>query len=224
MTLTPALPTAVFDPSHVYSIEEWIALQEATGRRFDYLDGRLYDIEAMAGGTPRHALISANLLIALYQGMVREATFEHCSVYSSDLQLKSADGHRYVYPDAAIICGEPEYDTRVPTAVRNPVVVAEVLSQKTAARDFGDKFDYYASLPSVRDYVLVHQDRPRVEVRSRNTDDAGVWETRVFVGPAARAMLSGLAGVAIDFVMLYRRVTFDDVTVVGEETEDQANG
>ena len=217
MTLTLASPAEVFDPTHRYSIEEWIALEEATGRRFEYEDGRLFDIEAMAGGTPRHALVMGNLVGTLFQELTRASGCENCSVYASDLQIKSTMGRRYVYPDATVICGEPEYDAVVKSAVRNPVIVAEVVSPGTFARDFGEKFDYYASLPSVRDYLLVHQDRARVEVRSRSADEEGVWETRVFVGLDARATLSGLAGVAIEFAMLYRRVIFDDAVEVGQE-------
>ncbi len=93
-------------------------------------------------------------------------------MYSSDLQLMITSEDRYVYPDVAVVCGRPTYDSRISTAVANPIVVVEVLSPKSEGYDTGDKYDYYAALGSLRDYVLVAQDWPRVEVRSRESGAA----------------------------------------------------
>ena len=46
-----------------------------------------------------------------------------CGVYSSDLRLMIQSDDRYVYPYAAVVCGRPDYDTKVSTAVRNPRLV-----------------------------------------------------------------------------------------------------
>jgi len=54
------------------------------------------------------------------------------------------------------------------------VLVVEVLSDSTEARDRGVKAAHYRHLPSLREYVLVSQHERRVEVHRRN--EAGRWE------------------------------------------------
>ena len=207
----PTLATAPFrvDPKRHYSIAEWQTIEELTGERFEYHKGKLISVHAMAGGTGPHALIGGNVMGSLFRIVTRHdngTVGSRCGVYSSDLRLMIESDDRYVYPDAAVVCGQPVYDTKVPTAVRNPIVVVEVVSGSSAAYDAGDKFDHYATLESLRDYVLVAQDRPRVEVRSRAQVGAD-WIIRVAEGPDGEAFLSGLeAGMPLREV--YRLVEF----------------
>jgi Uma2 family endonuclease len=62
----------------------------------------------------------------------------------------------------------------------NPQVVIEVLSKSTADDDRGDKFRDHITIEALQQYVLVAQDRPRVETFHRRADDDGVWT----IGPA----------------------------------------
>ncbi len=171
---------AVVDPKRKYSIEEWLAIEEQTGERYEYHEGFLRSVRAMAGGSGQHALLGANFIYAAGH-VVRELDSDDtqktssCSVYSSDLRLMINVEQRYIYPDAAIICGKPEYDEIVATAAKNPVVVAEILSPTSARYDSGKKFDYYASLESLRTYVLISQESTRVEVRSRAGGPGTDW-------------------------------------------------
>ena len=60
-----------------------------------------------------------------------------------------------MYPDVVVACGEiPE---RQPSS-RLPVVVVEVLSESTAARDHGAKRWAYQTIPSLQHYLLIDQD------------------------------------------------------------------
>jgi Uma2 family endonuclease len=54
--------------------------------------------------------------------------------------------------------------------VTNPTVVVEVLSPTTERYDREKKRLYYQQLDSLREYVLVAQDRRRVEVWARAND------------------------------------------------------
>jgi len=62
--------------------------------------------------------------------------------------------------------------------VTNPDLVVEVLSDSTEAYDRGDKFALYRGLPSLNAYLLVAQNRVRVELYERQAD--GSWLLRVF--------------------------------------------
>ena len=56
--------------------------------------------------------------------------------------------------------------------IRAPVVVVEVLSGSPEARDHGFKRWAYATIPSLKHYVLIAQDRAEAEVA---TSDGAVW-------------------------------------------------
>ena len=170
----------------------------------------------MSWGTGPHALIAGNVMFAL-GGLARandnqpdhsngNGQANRCGVYSSDLQLMITSEDRYVYPDAAVVCGRPVYDRKISTAVTNPVVVVEVMSPKSEGYDTGDKYDYYATLDSLRDYVLVAQDRPRVEVRSREGIGAA-WTITITEGLDAAALVRAL-GDALPLREVYRLVEF----------------
>lgn len=59
-----------------------------------------------------------------------------------------------------------------------PAVVVEVLSGDTQARDRGEKWLKYASLPSLQHYVLIASDDQRIEAFSRQ--DAERWTYRTY--------------------------------------------
>ena len=207
--LAPTLlnPAYKVDPKRKYSLQEWQLLEQATGERYEFHKGTLIPVRAMAGGSGTHALIGANVIGLLFRLITQpqsDAALARCGVYSSDLQLMLEFEERYVYPDAAVICGPPEYDYAITTAARNPLLVVEVLSPSSAAFDTGAKFDYYAALPSLRDYVLVSQDGPRVEIRSRADVDAP-WTIDVSDGLKAEIELPSL-GQALALQEVYRLV------------------
>lgn len=54
-----------------------------------------------------------------------------------------------------------------------PVLIAEVLSDSTAAYDRGLKFEQYQRLPSLQEYLLIEQDRVHVDLFRRNAE--GLW-------------------------------------------------
>lgn len=69
----------------------------------------------------------------------------------------------YTYPDVVAVCDEPRFeDTHIDTLL-NPLVIVEVLSESTEAYDRGEKFAHYRRLDTLREYVLVAQDKVRVE-------------------------------------------------------------
>ncbi|MFL6284368.1 MAG: Uma2 family endonuclease [Pyrinomonadaceae bacterium] len=55
----------------------------------------------------------------------------------------------------------------------NPVVIFEVLSRSTEAYDRGEKFERHKTIETLADYVLVSQDRARLEHFARQPD--GTW-------------------------------------------------
>lgn len=94
-----------------------------------------------------------------------------CRLYGANLEIRVGDD--FLYPDLFVRCSRERGDPYFKT---DPVLVIEVLAPNTQRYDRGDKRLAYQSLPSLRDYVLVAQDQPRIEVFQRT--DAG-WETHI---------------------------------------------
>jgi Uma2 family endonuclease len=145
----------------IYSEEEYWAIEETSPVKHEYWDGELY---AMAGGTFNHAEISGNVLTALRQRLKGKP----CRALGSDLRIKvDKSAKRFnTYPDISIACPPFEWEKRrsgVKDTLLNPRVLIEVLSRSTGEYDRTAKFDEYKLLDSLTDYVLIWQDRVRIE-------------------------------------------------------------
>ncbi len=157
--------TTVLSPS---AYLEWEAEQE---ERHEYENGKLI---AMGGSSKEHNKITSNLhgLIWMY---LRGATGT-MSIYQADMRVQSPLSDKYYYPDLVLTEGEEHYLENAPDTLLNPLLLIEVLSDSTAARDRGPKFEAYRAINSLREYVLVAQDQSQIEGFYRN--DAGEWIIR----------------------------------------------
>lgn len=160
----------------------YLALERSEDRRYEWLDGRVY---AMAGGTLEHSALSSSMIRELWQ-LVRA---DGRQVHTSDAKICVPDTGLATYADAAVVCGLLERDPKDRNAMTNPVVVVEVLSDSTEGYDRGEKFRHYQQLASLRDYVLVSQHEPLIEVYSRRDDGAWLY---VAAGAGASIRLSAL--------------------------------
>ena len=177
------------------SPQEYLELERSSDVRHEYADGEIF---AMSGGTFAHAAAAGNVIRAL--GIAVED--RGCHVLTSDMRVKIAARNRYVYPDVSVVCERPVFeDDRLDTLL-NPLVIVEVLSDSTEAYDRGDKFLQCRTLPSLREYVLLSQKEPQIEVFTRQPD--GAWLLRTY-GPGERAVIASLA-CDLDVDRVYRNV------------------
>lgn len=174
-----------------YTLADYLAVEEASAVRHEYLNGEIF---AMAGGTPEHAALAAAIVVLLGAKLERD-----CRPYSAHLRIRVEATGLATYADASVICGEPVRDPASPTHVTNPSLVVEVLSPSTEAYDRGDKREHYQQIPSLSAYVLVAQDKRRVEVFARRPD--GSWDCQV-VGAGGSVAL-GVMGVSLVVDELY---------------------
>lgn len=146
-------------PSPLLSVDEYLAAEAASEVRHEYLGGYVY---AMAGGRNVHNLIATNFLVSV-GGQLRGGP---CAPYNSDtkLRIRLASHTRFYYPDAMVVCAPNPPDDPFQDA---PAVVAEVLSPETRRVDEGEKREAYLTIPTLRTYLLVESDRPRVVVYRR---------------------------------------------------------
>jgi len=137
-------------------------------------------VTAMAGGSLAHWIIAGNLQGMLYAGLRGRG----CRVGASDLLFRTGSGAMFTYPDVTVICAPAETVPGRKHVVTNPVFLAEVLSPSTEAIDRGAKSNEYRATASLRQYALISQDQPWVQIHTR--DEAGAWQT---------SEVSGLDGV-----------------------------
>ena len=149
---------------HDYTYTQYLALEEASNVKHEFLDGEIY---AMAGGSPLHAELSGSVLSLLRQQLRGKA----CRVFSSDLRVRVLATGLATYPDVTVTCGDLEIDPENRDTVTNPKVVVEVLSESTAKYDRGLKLKHYRQVPALGAVVLVWQDDQRIEVWARQADD-----------------------------------------------------
>jgi Uma2 family endonuclease len=146
--------------------EEYLVLERQAEIKSEYIDGEMV---AMSGGTSEHSLVTANLMGELRQQLKQRP----CRVYSGDLRVRIPGTGDYVYPDVTVVCGEPLFEDGQRDILLNPTLIAEVLSPSTESYDRGRKFELYQTLDSLKEYVLVAQDKPRIEHYLRQ--DGHVW-------------------------------------------------
>ena len=135
---------------------EYLVRERAAEYRSEYLDGY---VRAMTGASRPHNLMTVNVSGELRQQLRRRP----CEVYATDMRVKVATAGLYTYPDVVVVCGRPVFEDAQTDTLLNPIVIVEVLSPSTEAYDRGEKFAHYGRMDSLREYVLVAQDRVRVE-------------------------------------------------------------
>ncbi len=149
--------------STVVTSAEYLTLERRSETRNEYIGGRIY---ALSGASPRHNVIAANL----GREITEQLRGRPCEAYMADLRVKVSATGMYTYPDITAVCGEPQYEDTFFDTLLNPTVIVEVLSDSTEAYDRGEKFAHYRRLESLREYVLVAQDKVRIEHYQREGD------------------------------------------------------
>lgn len=139
----------------IYTPEEYLALEAGSDIRHEFLDG---EIRIMAGGTTNHNEIITNLCVALKPKLRKE----NYRLFTENVRVWIEKYRIYTYPDVMVIADQPIYYGKGTTTVINPCLIIEVASKSTKNYDQGDKFDYYRSLPSLQEYILVEQSRIHV--------------------------------------------------------------
>ncbi|MFN8512173.1 MAG: Uma2 family endonuclease [Thermomicrobiales bacterium] len=155
------------EPRYI-SPEEYLARERKAATKSEYLDGR---IVAMAGASENHSLLQSTVNALLFFQLRRRG----CQIHGSDLRVKVPARRSYMYPDLTIICGNSQFDEDRRDNLLNPTVIIEILSPSTALYDRTEKFARYRQIPTLREYLLIAQDTPKIEHFVRQTDDQWLW-------------------------------------------------
>lgn len=141
---------------------EWEARQQSKN---EYLHG---EILAMVSARKAHVVVAMNVAFTLRQHLQGTA----CQVFLSDMKVRIETADAFFYPDVVVTCDARDAGSE-DQFIEFPKVVVEVLSDSTAAFDFGAKFDAYRLIETLEEYVLIDPDRMTAYAYHRGDD--GRW-------------------------------------------------
>jgi Uma2 family endonuclease len=164
------------------SADEFLIWAEAQEGRWELHDGALV---AMSPEREAHFATKGEVFHALRQAVDR--AHARCRVYPDGATVR-VSARTVFEPDALVYCG-PRLPPDV-VEVPNPIVIVEVLSPSTAARDHGFKLTGYFSLPSVIHYLILDPERRVVIHHKRGQGE--IIETRILTEGLLRLDPPGL--------------------------------
>ena len=186
----------------VFSDKDYLEFERFAQEKHEFLDGSVY---AMAGESLNHSTICFNLSTII--GL--QLRGKNCRGFSPNMKVATNDAGLFSYPDLAIVCGKPGLYDEKGDVLTNPIVIVEVLSPSTENYDRGEKFLRYTNyIETLKDYVLISQDRPHVEHYSKK-ENAG-WGKSEIEGLDAILKLDSIES-EIALVELYELVEFSSI-------------
>lgn len=128
--------------------------------RWELIAGRVWRM--MAGASLAHAEIVQNVARALDNHL--RARRPQCRVYVENARVNHAISETSVLPDIVVRCGPRKPEA---SSITDPVVIIEVLSPSTEARDRGVKWTAYQMMGSLAFHAVIDQRRLLVETNTR---------------------------------------------------------
>lgn len=187
------------------TLDEFLGWEERQDGRHEFLQG---EVVAMVGGTVAHNQIAGNV----YTALRAELRGSPCRVFQETMRILAAES--VFYPDVFVTCAAMDDRDRLAT---EPTVIVEVLSDSTSSYDHTTKNAAYRSLPSLTQYVLVHQRVAVVESFRRAGDG---WTHELLSGRDGTLTIPALE-VTLPLSTIYEdtQVTFD-LTIPTSDTDD----
>ena len=182
--------------------QQYLTRERKADFKSQYFEGEIF---AMAGASREHNLIVGNLV----RELGNELKNRLCEVYPSDMRVKVSPTGLYTYPDAIVICDEPELEDEHGDTLINPTVLFEVLSDSTESYDRGSKFRQYREIASLREYVMIAQDRVSIECYVRQPDQKWLLHETQTLDESVQFVSIDVTVTAAE---IYRNIRFEETS------------
>ncbi|MBW4561389.1 MAG: Uma2 family endonuclease [Mojavia pulchra JT2-VF2] len=146
------------------SIEQYLDWEPLQDCRYEYVNGEVF---AMTGGTIPHNDIVLNFYRALYPHLRSRG----CRINVADVKLQVSLESPYYYPDVVVSCDARDLNAR--KFIQFPKLIIEVLSLGTEAKDRGEKFAFYRTIPNLQEYILIESEK--IAVESYRRGEGRMW-------------------------------------------------
>lgn len=153
----------------IYTLEEYIQLDESGDVRHEFINGQLYD---MSGASDLHNEICQNITFLL-RSLLAKSSFK---IYMEGVKCKIQDNDYYTYPDVFITNHAEDLQNKY--VKQFPILIFEVLSDSTRKYDTIDKFIQYQKIDTFEYYILVEPEFMYVNCFSK--DETGEWQSAIF--------------------------------------------
>jgi Uma2 family endonuclease len=154
-------------PDWPRTLDEFRAWHEHQSDIWEFIDGAP---KLMAPGSKAHTLIKSNVGSVLRERLRGTG----CSVLI-DGAIVEVHGSSLI-PDVVVTCAPLDFST---PRVDEPVLIIEILSPSNEMDDTGRKLALYLEIPSLRHYLVVHQDRRQIVHHERRDDLGGRFLTNI---------------------------------------------
>lgn len=188
---------------------QYLEWEEKSPVKHEYVDGEIY---AMSGAKRRHNLIASTFV--RHAGNAA-AVRKDCQVFGSDMKVYVEAHNSFYYPDVSVCC---DRDDREELFLTRPCFIVEILSPSTASIDRREKRASYCTLESLREYAIVDQDQPRIEVYRR---EAGGWRGYLLT-QSDDVVESSCLGLRLTLDQIYAGVEFPPAGVSESEVPGYA--
>jgi Uma2 family endonuclease len=187
------------------TLDQYIAFDNEAERRGEYLNGHMVEVEA---ATRNHSAIVANLAREVGLSLKESA----CRVYTQDLRVYMPAANECAYPDLVITCGREDFAPG--SILLNPLALIAVLSPSTEYYDRGTKFAHYRSIPSLREYITIAQDKFEIQQWSvigheASVSLAGKWLLNATLTDRTDNLAFASLPLNIPFLEIYRNVFWE---------------
>ncbi len=166
------------------SPSEFLVWERAQEFKHEYVNG---EVLAMSSASFKHNQISTNII----RTVSTHLRGKDYNILPADLRVSVRWHNSFFYPDATIVCGDPEFDDeKMKDTLANPAVVFEILSPSTENYDIGRKLMYYMQIKSLQQYIIIDSQKiyarvitRREEERTWKFDEFDKLEDKVLIVP-----------------------------------------
>lgn len=202
-TYTSNNPLAVLKPTKEprrYTLSEYLKKLENSEELYEYYDGI---ITKLPMARTSHNQISTNFSTALNNAF--DSQNKNYRVLSGQQAVYLPTLNISVFPDVIVVTETPlHWDTNEILLI-NPILIVEILSKGTSKYDRIEKFSKYKTLESLREYVLVEQNKCYVESRFR--EEPTLWRDTIITELSHSIYLKSV-DCSIDISKIYKHINF----------------
>ena len=152
------------------TMDDYLASERKGGPKSEYFNGKVI---GRSGSNRWHNLIVSNIAIGIGTRMQGHKT----EMYISNIRVK-LENNLIVYPDVAIVAGEPSFTDNSLDVLLNPTVLIEVVSNEMHSATKTTKLESFLAMSSIKECLLIKEDEMRIEHYAKQ--NAKQWIYKIY--------------------------------------------